>query len=478
MWPPWIEDIRVSVLFRGRRGAVDAFPGNRARRRIDARVMKQEQGGRDVEPGVQTLELNEPMSRGPWRLKVTGPGCSRVVALSCGQVVIIGSGGEGQVVVADPTVSGRHVSVAAHETGIVVEDLGSKNGVFVGGTRVGKATLRGNRAEFVIGRTTISLEPANERRIEPVVPLLPGLIGTSGPMRRLAAEVRRVAVLEAPVLLQGESGTGKDVVARAIHTLSGRRGRYVPLNAGALGEALADSELFGHCRGAFTGAVQARSGAFEQADRGTLFLDEVADLAPSIQAKLLRTVEDGEVRQLGGTAPIKVRARLVAATWAPLEQRIESGSFRADLYHRISTFVIRVPPLRQRKSDIPALTRALLESRREELGERHLSEAALERLSSYSFPGNVRELFSIVYRAAALCSGREVSVMDVEASLPFVLAAEAKTTRFDARHLLDVHGGNVSAAARSARVARSTFRSWLRRQPPSSGLFVDDSVTP
>jgi DNA-binding NtrC family response regulator len=283
-------------------------------------------------------------------------------------------------------------------------------------------------------------------------------------MRRLAEEIGRVAVLDAPILILGESGTGKDVVARAIHTLSGRRGRYVPLNAGALGEALADSELFGHCRGAFTGAVQARTGAFELADRGTLFLDEIADLAPSIQVKLLRAVEDGEIRPLGGLSSTKVRARLITATWAPLEQRIESGSFRADLYHRIATFVIRIPPLRQRKSDIPLLARALLASRKEELGERHLSLAALERLSTYSYPGNVRELFSILYRAAALCRGPEVGVMDVEAALPVVMPADSKSTRLDARHLLDVHGGNVSAAARSARVARSTFRSWLKYQ--------------
>jgi DNA-binding NtrC family response regulator len=385
------------------------------------------------------------------------------------QAIIIGARSDCHVVVDDPTISGRHASVTALRVGIVVEDLGSRNGVFLSGARIQKATLRGNQVSFVIGRTTVSVEPLEETAKDAGGPLLPGLIGTSGPMRRLAAEVRRVAVLDAPVLLHGESGTGKDVIARAIHTLSGRRGRYVPLNAGALGEALADSELFGHSRGAFTGAIQARTGAFEQADKGTLFLDEVADLAPSIQVKLLRTVEDGEVRQLGGSSPIKVRARLVAATWAPLERRIDDGTFRADLYHRISTFVIRVPPLRQRKSDIPALVRALLTSRRAEIGERYLSAAALERLCTYGFPGNVRELFSIVYRAAALCEGREVSVMDVEAALPSLLPADVKTTRHDARHLLDVHGGNVSAAARSARVARSTFRSWLRRLPGEAG---------
>jgi two-component system response regulator HydG len=329
---------------------------------------------------------------------------------------------------------------------------------------VQKAVLRGSHAEFRIGRTQVRVEPVDTPARASAVMALPGLVGDSAPMRRLAAEVQRVATLDAPVLLLGESGTGKDVVARAIHTLSKRKGRYVPLNAGALGEALADSELFGHCRGAFTGAVQARSGAFEQADRGTLFLDEVADLAPSIQVKLLRTVEDGEVRQLGGTAPIKVRTRLVAATWAPLEQRIESGSFRADLFHRISTFVIQLPPLRQRRSDIPALASSLLLSRREELGERRLSAAALERLAAYSFPGNVRELFSIVYRAAALCEEREISASDIEAALPALATGQLETTRLDARQLLHVHNGNVSAAARSARVARSTFRSWLRRQ--------------
>jgi DNA-binding NtrC family response regulator len=387
------------------------------------------------------------------------------MTLALGENIVLGASPDCTVVVDDPTVSGRHVVVCAQGAGILVEDLGSKNGVFVGGARVEKASLRGSHAQFVIGRTTISIEPADDTLTFRAVPALPGLIGSSGPMRRLAEEVRRVAVLAAPVVLLGESGTGKDVVARAIHTLSERRGRYVALNAGALGEALADSELFGHCRGAFTGAVQARSGAFEQADRGTLFLDEVADLVPAIQVKLLRTIEDGEVRQLGGASPIKVRTRLITATWAPLEQRIEEGRFRADLYHRISTFVLRVPPLRQRKSDIPALARALLTARAEELGERHLSAAALERLSTYNFPGNVRELFSIVYRAAALGNNREVSVGDVEAALPLVSPSHAKTTRLDARQLLDVHGGNVSAAARSARVARSTFRSWLRRQP-------------
>ena len=418
--------------------------------------------------GLSTLELEEPMSGGPWSLELSGPGPRRVVRLASGQTLTIGTAPSCQLVVEDATVSGRHVSVAALASGVIVEDLASKNGVFVGGARISRAALRGGQGCFVIGRTTITVRPAGGSSSAPPIELIPGLIGGSEPMRRLGEEIRRVAGLDAPVLLQGESGTGKDVIARAIHGLSGRRGRYVPLNAGALGESLADSELFGHCRGAFTGAVQARAGAFEQADRGTLFLDEIADLAPSIQVKLLRAVEDGEIRQLGGAAPIRVRTRIVAASWAPLEQRISKGSFRADLYHRLSTFVIRVPPLRQRKTDIPELVRVLLNSKRDEIGERHLSRAAFERLNSYAFPGNVRELFSIVYRAAALADSAEVGVMDIEASLPVVEELEATATRFDARHLLAAHGGNVSAAARSARVARSTFRAWLKHQTSSA----------
>jgi transcriptional regulator with AAA-type ATPase domain len=423
----------------------------------------------DLDECVPTLQLSEPVSRGPWRISASaspgeGAGTRRGVTLAMGQSISIGAHVACQLVIDDPTISARHASVHAGPGGVVVEDLGSKNGVYWAGARIQRAVLCGSHGEFSIGRTKVTVGPAVEPSLAPEAPLLPGLIGSSAPVRRLALEVQRVATLDAPVLLLGESGTGKDVVARAIHALSGRRGRYVPLNAGALGEALADSELFGHCRGAFTGAVQSRSGAFEQADRGTLFLDEVADLAPSIQVKLLRTVEDGEVRQLGASAPIKVRTRLVAATWAPLEQRIETGAFRADLFHRISTFVIRVPPLRQRRSDIPALASSLLAARREELGPRHLSAAALGRLQTYAFPGNVRELFSIVYRAAALCDSREIGASDIEAALPAHTPSEIKTTRLDARQLLVVHGGNVSAAARTARVARSTFRSWLRRE--------------
>src|SRR5688572_9474317 len=179
---------------------------------------------------VPTLELEEPGGRGPWRLVLTGPGFTRSVVLRFGEGLTLGSRGGSQVVIEDAAVSGAHARVTATSTGVVVEDLGSKNGLFVGGARVTRAVLGGGHGQFVIGRTTVRVEADSDRAPQAPV-LLPGLIGSSAPMRRLAQDVQRVAVLDAPVLLLGESGTGKDVVARAIHNLSGRRGRYVPLNA-------------------------------------------------------------------------------------------------------------------------------------------------------------------------------------------------------------------------------------------------------
>jgi DNA-binding NtrC family response regulator len=266
-------------------------------------------------------------------------------------------------------------------------------------------------------------------------------------------------------LLQGESGTGKDVVARGLHQLSRRSGGYVPLNVGALPESLADAELFGHRRGAFTGALHSRPGAFEQADAGTLFLDEIADLPLGIQIKLLRVVEDGSVRPLGSTSPLQVDVRIVSASWAALEERVDGGSFRADLYHRLSTVVIELPPLRQRKSDIPELARALLRRIRDEVGERQLTSAALSRLVSHDWPGNVRELGSVLYRAAMATTEPEIQAEHVQINAARTLQRLAPLGPDDAIRLLREHQGNVSAAARAAGVPRSTFRAWLVRSP-------------
>lgn len=414
---------------------------------------------------ASTLEISGGPDAGPWGLEVGSPHGCHIQALERGDRLVIGTGRDVDLRVEDRTVSARHARIEATSEGVIVVDLGSRNGVYVGGARVESALVAAGETSLVVGRTAITVR--SMQQVENVTKSgdpIPGLIGSSAPMRRLCTEVRKVAALRGPVLLQGESGSGKDVVARCIHSLSKRVGAYVPLNVGAIPESLADTELFGHCRGAFTGAVSARTGAFEQAHRGTLFLDEIADLPPSIQVKILRVVEDRRVRPVGGIQLADVDVRIVSATWAPLDERVAAGSFREDLYHRIATFVIRVPPLRTRKSDIPALSRAMLRRLSDEVGPKELTPQALAALVQHPWPGNVRELGSVLYRAAASAPTEEIDVGHVVAALAAPGKNRARALESEeARVLLEEHSGNVSASARAAGVPRSTFRSWLAR---------------
>ncbi|HEU5072761.1 MAG TPA: sigma 54-interacting transcriptional regulator [Polyangiaceae bacterium] len=411
----------------------------------------------------ETLELDRAPPRAIWLLELAEPDAARRIALGPGKALTIGSGASASVRVADRTVSAAHCRITAERHGLVIRDLGSKNGLFVGGARVTEAVLARTGCGFMIGRTSVVVgsEPARSKAAAPAVP---GLVGDSRAIRRVAEEVVEAARCRATVLIQGESGTGKDVVARALHQLSGRRGAYVPINAAAFPDALADSELFGHRRGAFTGAVDNRTGAFEQADRGTLFLDEVVELSPAVQVRLLRVVEDGQIRPLGGTTPRQVDVRLISASWADLGERVQLGRFRADLYHRLSTLVITLPALRERKDDIPALSAALLQRLQGDLGPKVVSAAALDRLLEYSWPGNVRELGGVLYRAGlrapSECIEPEHLVLGSTKRRRPELAV---LTPAEARELYELHGRNKSAAARAAAVPRSTFRGWLDR---------------
>jgi DNA-binding NtrC family response regulator len=430
-----------------------------------------------VTPEESTIELLSAAENGPFIIEAGDEQSSASRTLQRGERLVLGSGSSADLLLADRTVSARHCVLQASERGVHLQDLQSKNGTFVGSARVREALLTGTSGLFVIGRTVVTVRRANDDDDVGSDAAIPGLVGRSAPMRRVAAEVRRHAPLRAPVLLQGESGTGKDVVARALHGLSRRVGPYVPLNVGTIPEALADAELFGHRRGAFTGAVAARCGAFEQANNGSLFLDEIAELPPSIQVRLLRVVEDGMVRPVGASQMTKVDVRIISASWASLEQRIGEGRFREDLFHRLSTVVIQLPPLRQRKSDIPALATALLIRFRNELGEKTLATAALARLVAHDWPGNVRELGSVLYRAAVASDGARIEPQHLQIGAGSrVAGVAAPITPREAAVLLEKHGGNVSAAARAARVARSTFRSWLEKAPlcAASHLAVAD----
>jgi DNA-binding NtrC family response regulator len=238
-----------------------------------------------------------------------------------------------------------------------------------------------------------------------------GMVGRSAPMRRLFDAIRQVAPLSGPVIISGESGTGKELVARALHAESPRLGRpFVPVNCAAMPPELMESELFGHAKGAFTGATQQRAGLFVEADGGTLLLDEIGEMQADTQAKLLRVLEDGCIRPLGADREISVDVRLVAATNRDLEAEVAAGRFRKDLFFRLETFPLTVPPLRERGEDLDLLAARFI-ARFAALADRQapaLAEQSLALLHAYPFPGNVRELANALERATAFCDGREI----------------------------------------------------------------------
>ncbi|MBW1974317.1 MAG: sigma 54-interacting transcriptional regulator [Deltaproteobacteria bacterium] len=250
------------------------------------------------------------------------------------------------------------------------------------------------------------------------------LIGKSAVMQKLYDTIEKIAPSKATVLITGESGTGKELIARAIHFNSPRRDKaFVSINCGAIPETLLESELFGHEKGAFTGAVQRRKGRFEIAHRGTVFLDEVSEMSPYLQVKLLRILQEMEFERVGGTDTIHVDVRVIAASNRDLKEEIKKGRFREDLYYRLNVVHVHVPPLRERKEDIPLLVRHFLDKYGTESGIENIRIArdALKCLMDYDWPGNVRELENVIERAVVLCSGSEITINDLppEVRMPF-----------------------------------------------------------
>jgi two-component system response regulator HydG len=241
------------------------------------------------------------------------------------------------------------------------------------------------------------------------------IVGRSQSVRDVMTRVVKIAPTDAIVLITGESGTGKELVARAIHANSKRAGRpFVTVNCAAITETLLESELFGHARGAFTGAVGARKGLFEEADGGTFFFDEIAETTPAFQAKLLRTIQEGEIRRVGENKPIHVDIRVIAATNMDLSQAVDERRFRQDLYYRLNVARFHLPPLRDRREDIPLLTEFFLDKYNKKMNVRaRIGDGVLERLIGYDYPGNIRELENMVEQAVALCSANVVTVDDI-----------------------------------------------------------------
>jgi len=307
-----------------------------------------------------------------------------------------------------------------------------------------------------------------ERPAEPEVPT--GLIGRTAPMLEVYKQIAMAADAAAPVLIIGESGTGKELVAKAIHAHGRRATRpFVAVNCGAITETLLESELFGHARGSFTGAVADTKGLFEQAQGGTILLDEIGETSPALQVKLLRALEESEVRPVGAARTVKIDARVVAATNVELERTVGEGKFRQDLYYRLSVVVIRVPPLRDRRADIPLLIDAFLHNACRRAGrERRLSAAAIEALTNHPWTGNVRELENAIERLVLFSPGTAIDTIDLPAGLggrsPSVeeqlfqgLPSLDEVERRYLLHVLDQVKGNRTRAAEVLGIDRRTL---------------------
>jgi MoxR-like ATPase len=303
-------------------------------------------------------------------------------------------------------------------------------------------------------------------------PALRALVGECDAMRRVRGEIVALAALDTPVLILGETGTGKGLAARALHALSPRRARiFVHADCASLPRALFESELFGHERGAFTGAVARRAGRFERAAGGSIFLDEIGELDAAMQAALLHVLQERSYERVGGDAPIAMSARVIAATHRDLRAEVRAGRFRADLYFRLDVVRLCLPPLRERAGDVPRLARALLAraSSRLALAPPRLTQGALARLAAHAWPGNVRELENVLERLAIRGAGRDLQASDVASALDEQdgLAASASPTPATSLHgVLRDCGGNVARAARALGIPRTTLRRRLAEQRP------------
>jgi len=386
----------------------------------------------------------------------------------------IGSAPNNEVTIFDPSVSRFHCELRHTEDGFLLRDLGSTNGTVVGGLRI-KAALIQDDVVIQMGRSTLRFVPGQEEaRVDPSREARFGeLVGRSQGMRDIFGILGKIAGTDLTVTIQGETGTGKDLVARALHDASPRSaGPFVVFDAGAVASNLIESELFGHEKGAFTGATEQRRGAFERADGGTLFIDEIGELALELQPKLLRALEQREVQRVGGAKRIPVDVRVVCATNRSLVEEVKKGRFRDDLYFRISVVVLSLPPLRDRREDIELLVESFLQR-----GEKKMSAAqdAVSVLQNYDWPGNVRELRNVIETARAMCSAEVLHArdlifahdQDMSANKANSMSLAGKTLESIERaaiaQTLAHFGGNRSAAARALGIAPSTLYLKLKK---------------
>ncbi|MBI2891539.1 MAG: sigma 54-dependent Fis family transcriptional regulator [Nitrospirae bacterium] len=389
-------------------------------------------------------------------------------------VVRLGTASDNNVVLTDETISRHHAEIRLTPRGYLLLDLGSTNGTSVGGFLVREAYVP-PYSTIALGATQITFEPLKDQ-VEVALSertSFGDLAGTSVAMRRVFALLERVAPTDITVLIEGETGTGKELVARALHQHSPRKdGPFVVFDSGSVPKTLAESELFGHMRGSFTGAQGDKMGALELAHRGTLFLDEIGELDPELQPKLLRALEQREIRRIGGTSTIKVDVRFLAATNRNLEEEVRTGRFRNDLFYRLNTIRVHMPPLRERREDLPLLIEKILK----DLGPSEKSRLPAETIplfQSYSWPGNVRELRNSLQKLLVLPDHRDFFPKEterrsagVDISVPFKDAKRRLLTDFERQYLsqlLSAKGYNISESARTAGIDRKYLERMVKK---------------
>jgi len=433
----------------------------------------------------------------------------------------IGAMEDNDVVLRDDTVSRHHCKIVQEESGYVLIDLQSTNGTTIDKVRIREAYLRPG-CTISVGTSQLKFN-AREEAVE-IVPSRKDhcgdLIGRNAKMREIYSIIEKIAPTATTVVIEGETGTGKEVVAQSIHKLSTRaNGPMIVFDCGAVPPNLVESELFGHEKGSFTGAVMTRQGLFEMADGGTLFLDELGELPLDLQPKLLRALEQREVRRVGSSKSIKVDVRIIAATNRNLEEEVRGGRFRQDLFYRLSVVRLMLPSLRERGDDIALLVRHFLKSQPYNRGAdgtqrvTNLSPAALEALTSYRWPGNVRELVNTIERAVSFCDGDSIEVDDlpehlreavaesmtatadraptsapseaaprppdelISGNVTFKDAKERWVSSFERDYILSLikrHNGNISHAARDADIDRKYFRKLMKKYDIEAADGSDD----
>jgi transcriptional regulator with GAF, ATPase, and Fis domain len=436
--------------------------------------------GDDEPAAIATRAIAAPASASGVHIVILSGG-AKGTTRALGERLRIGKASDNDVVLPDDTVSRHHCELTRTNDGVHVRDLGSTNGTKVQGARISEAVV-GPGTVLKVGEVDVALRLATRNaEVPPSERAWFGTaIGQSLAMRSIFSVLERIAKTDGTVLLEGETGTGKDVLARAIWTESARaQGPFVVVDCGAVSYALLESELFGHERGAFTGAIAARQGAFDLADGGTLFLDEIGELPLDVQPKLLRVLESHEYRRVGGNKTLKTNVRILACTKRNLRREVQAGKFREDLYFRLAVVPITVPPLRSRREDIPMLVEHILRATGAKLSA---DTETMQSLMAHDWPGNVRELRNVLERAVYMAKaaghtelslvalptfgGGDADVFQFEPGKSYRETRLKYDSEFERRYvkwLLLRNGGNVSAAARDAKMDRKHLHDMAKK---------------